>query len=87
MSLSLRTGHLRTGEAVIATKPRGTVGTSTTVLSGATPRARGRARRRAVGILVSTPLVYIRTLPDACGALASVTGAYTGRQGIQTRNP
>ena len=48
---------------VMSPLPHGVVGTSTKVLSGGVPRPRKRARRRAVGILGSTPFVYIPALP------------------------
>ena len=62
MSLDMRRGGPRTWEAVIATMPRAAVGTLTTVLAGATPRPRERARLRAVGPWLCGSIVptYIR---------------------------
>ena len=63
MSLDMRRGGPRTWEAVIATMPRAAVGTLTTVLAGATPRPRERARLRAVGPWLWGSIVPIHTRP------------------------
>ena len=63
MSLDMRRGGPRTWEAVIATMPRAAVGTLTTVLAGATPRPRERARLRAVGPWLCGSIVPIHTRP------------------------
>ena len=59
----MRRGGPRTWEAVIATMPRAAVGTLTTVLAGATPRPRERARLRAVGPWLWGSIVPIHTRP------------------------
>ena len=62
VSLSLPRGRSRMWKLVMSPLPHGVVGTSTKVPARAVPRPRKRARRRAVGILGSTPFVYIHTM-------------------------